>query len=86
MDGGLHPCRKCLLYSETREEFFRKLDSYIKNLSEDEKVSQDVYDTRLEICGQCPLLTDGMCTLCGCYVELRAAKKIRRCPDTPSRW
>lgn len=86
MSEGLRACRKCLLYAETREEFFQRLDTYIKNLSEDDRVSQEVYENRLEFCSHCPRLMGGMCSLCGCYVELRAALRVRRCPDIPRKW
>ncbi len=86
MTEELRACRKCLLYTETREEFFQKLDIYIKNLSEDDRVSQELYERRLNLCARCSRLTGGMCTLCGCYVELRAALKVRRCPDIPRKW
>lgn len=82
----LRVCRKCFLYTETREEFFQKLDSYIKNLSEDDRVSQELYESRLALCARCGHLSGGMCTLCGCFVELRAALKVRRCPDVIRKW
>ncbi len=83
----LRVCRKCLLYAENREEFFRKLEAYIANLDEDDRTDQETYEQRLAQCAHCPhLVTDGMCALCGCYVELRAALKVRRCPDTVRKW
>ena len=84
--NGLRVCRKCLLYTESREEFFQKLEAYIDNLAEDDRTDQETYESRLKACAQCPNLTDGMCVLCGCYVELRAALKVRRCPDIARRW
>lgn len=83
----LRVCRKCLLYAENREHFFRKLQAYIADLDEDDRTDQDTYEARLRSCAQCRyLVTDGMCALCGCYVELRAALKVRRCPDIVRRW
>lgn len=83
---GLRVCRKCLLYTESREEFFQRLEAYIANLDEDDRAGQETYEARLAQCAHCPNLTDGMCVLCGCYVELRAALKVRRCPDVVRRW
>ncbi len=86
MKENLRICRKCLLDQETEEEFREKLQGYLDNLSEDDRVDQKTYEERLTICGRCEHLTKGMCRLCGCYVELRAAMKIRRCPDIERRW
>lgn len=84
---NLRVCRKCLLHAENREEFFRKLEAYIDNLSEEDRAGQTVYEARLAQCAACRHLTaDGMCRLCGCYVELRAALRVRRCPDAVRRW
>ena len=83
---SLRVCRKCLPYAETREEFFQKLEAYIDNLAEEDRADQEHYEARLKACAQCPNLSDGMCVLCGCYVELRAALKLRRCPDVVRRW
>ena len=83
---ALRVCRKCLLYAEDREEFFRKLEAYIDNLSEEDRTDQRTYEHRLNQCAHCPNLSDGMCVLCGCYVELRAALRARRCPDVARRW
>lgn len=84
--NGLRVCRKCLLYTESREEFFQKLEAYIDNLDEEDRTDQETYEERLRTCARCPHLTDGMCALCGCYVELRAALKLQRCPDVERRW
>lgn len=82
----LRVCRKCLLYAESREEFFQRLEAYIAGLDEDDRTDQATYEKRLRLCAQCSRLTDGMCSLCGCYVELRAALKVRRCPDIVRKW
>ena len=41
---------------------------------------------RLAICRDCDQLRSGLCALCGCYVELRAAKGRMGCPALPPRW
>ncbi len=82
----LRVCRRCLLYTEDREEFFRKLEIYIAHLDEEDRAEQAVYEERLSQCARCEYLLDGMCRLCGCYVELRAALRVRRCPDVTRRW
>lgn len=86
MSSGLRICRKCMIRGESEEEYFRNLENYIARLEDDVRVGQDVYEERLKKCGQCRHLQKGMCRLCGCYVELRAALKVRRCPDTERKW
>lgn len=86
MKEGLRVCRKCLLRGESEAEYFRTLENYIARLDEDVRVEQKVYEERLEKCGQCRNLLNGMCRLCGCYVELRAALRVRKCPDTDRKW
>lgn len=83
---ALRVCRKCLIREENQAEYFSRLDQYIAGLDEDDRVSQEEYERRLLLCGNCPRLMNGMCRLCGCFVELRAALKVRKCPDIPGRW
>lgn len=83
---GLRICRKCLLRESSEAEYFQQLKAYIAGLDAADRVSQEVYERRLHICGSCENLTRGMCRLCGCYVELRAALRVRKCPALPSRW
>ncbi len=56
------------------------LHTYIANLEPDIKVSQPIYEKRLQSCKECELLLDGMCRACGCFVELRAAVYKNSCP------
>lgn len=86
MEGALRVCRKCLLREEDQETYLAKLDVYIANLDPDVRVEQKLYEKRLLLCRECPNLQNGMCRLCGCFVELRAALKVRKCPDVPRRW
>ncbi|MGN0204317.1 MAG: DUF6171 family protein [Coprococcus sp.] len=79
-------CRKCLLRETSEKEFYENLYTYIKNLPEEDRVSDEVYESRLSICRSCDDLLSGMCRRCGCYVELRAAMKIRSCPHVPAKW
>ena len=41
---------------------------------------------RLNICKECDLLINGMCKLCGCFVEIRAAVKKNYCPNKNRYW
>lgn len=86
MGEPLRACRKCILHADSKEEYFEKLDAYIANLDEDVRVNQKLYEERLGICRECPNMQNGICRLCGCFVELRAALKVRKCPDIAGRW
>ena len=62
-------CKKCLLRDMPEGEYFKNLYEYIAGLPQEDKVSDDVYESRLEQCKRCENLLNGMCRLCGCYVE-----------------
>lgn len=79
-------CRKCLLREMDEAEYFRNMYEYIRNLPKEDKASEEVYEERLARCKACGHLMNGMCRLCGCYVEMRAAMKIRACPDLEPKW
>lgn len=79
-------CRKCLLRDMGKEEYFRNLQEYITNLDADLKVDEDTYEERLSRCRECEKLYQGMCRICGCYVELRAVMKKNACPQVHPRW
>lgn len=82
MDGSGRVCRKCLTRDMIgEEEYFANLQEYIRNLDVDIKAEESLYETRLDICLSCDLLFQGMCRICGCYVELRAAITKNSCPN-----
>ena len=60
------------------KEYFANMYAYIDNLSKEDKVSEAEYQSRLESCRNCENLISGMCRICGCYVEMRAAMKVRQ--------
>lgn len=86
MSEGLRVCKRCLLLKKPGEEYFQKLENYIAGLDEEDRVSQEIYEKRLTTCGTCEYLMDGMCRLCGCFVELRASLRVRKCPSVPAKW
>ena len=73
-------CRKCLTRDMDQKAYFENLHTYIRNLDEELKVEEPLYEERLSWCKECDLLADGMCRACGCYVELRAVMKKNCCP------
>ena len=85
--GTKNFCRKCLLRDMgTQEEFFGNLRKYIERIDEELKVPALVYEERLQECKECEKLANGMCRICGCYVELRAVMKKNICPMVHPRW
>lgn len=79
--GNQRYCRKCLTRDMVgKEEYFRSLREYIANLDPDIKADEALYEERLAVCKKCDLLLEGMCRICGCYVELRAVVAKNICP------
>lgn len=79
-------CRKCLIRDFSMDEYFKNLYEYIENIDADLKVEDAIYESRLAICKECDNLVQGMCRICGCYVELRAVMKKNACPMGSPRW
>lgn len=74
------PCRLCLLRDIDPKEYEAKIGRIINLMDKSEKATEDIYEHRLEVCRTCSYLKDAFCGACGCYVELRCAKKDARCP------
>lgn len=80
-------CRRCLLEDMPSQAALAKsVRELVEMLPEEIKAPLEVIQNRLRTCRQCDHLLDGMCVLCGCYVELRAAKKKLKCPCVPGKW
>lgn len=73
------PCRRCLL-KDLDGEYFRSVYQYIKSLPQEQRASGGSYARRLALCRGCESLQNGMCAHCGCFVEVRAAKRRQSCP------
>ncbi len=88
MDGDYSQprCRRCLLSEIDRDGVYKTVLEYLASLDDAVRCGADEYASRLRICRACDRLSDGMCSLCGCFVEVRAAKKMQTCPDLPHRW
>ena len=69
-------CRKCLTREMEQTEYFRTLHEYIEHLDADLKVDNEVYEERLALCKECEKLYQGMCRICGCYVDGHKEKKL----------
>jgi len=73
-------CKRCLTRELAgKEQVYETLKRYIEDLTPDERVSSEIYESRLERCKKCDYLLEGMCRACGCYVELRAAMSDKEC-------
>lgn len=80
-------CRRCLLEDmPSQARLAASIRELVELLPEDKKAPAEAVRTRLAQCRACPHLINGMCALCGCYVELRSAKARMACPDIPARW
>lgn len=79
-------CRKCLLKEMPEDAYFKNLYEYIDNLDPDIKVNEKEYERRLALCKECDHLLNGMCRICGCFVELRAVINKNYCADLDKRW
>lgn len=72
-------CKKCLL-REMAEADAEMIEKYKLAIKQADRVEDEVYEMRLQVCKECDLLNAGTCFACGCYVELRAVAKISSCP------
>lgn len=79
-------CRKCLLKELNKEDYFKNVYEYIESIPEDIKTGNDEYKKRLEICQGCEKLENGICRVCGCFVEVRASINSNYCPDSKRYW
>lgn len=68
------------------EEYLENMRIYLKGIDEERKVDDDLYHQRLKQCELCDNLNEGICRICGCFVEYRAAMKIKKCPAIHPKW
>jgi len=79
-------CKRCLLSEISEEDTKKTIEELIMTMPEEKKADDTLYRQRLSICKECDELINGMCGKCGCYVELRALQKIRKCPNDIPKW
>ncbi|HAK68084.1 MAG TPA: hypothetical protein DCM57_00305 [Treponema sp.] len=79
-------CRRCLLRDMSEDGVPGEISSYIEAISLDDRTPDDVYENRLAVCRACSQLLNGTCLSCGCYVEIRAAINVKKCPLFPPKW
>ena len=76
-----HKCKKCLLLEAGESKSYQTVKDYLDNIDSALRVADKEYNARLAKCKDCDNLISGMCLKCGCYVEIRAALKNKKCPD-----
>lgn len=82
----IRPCR-CLIGEMPDEaELAEIIRERIETIPEEERTPEKEYAFRLSRCRECESLQRGTCGKCGCYVEIRAARKWQGCPEVPARW
>ncbi|OOM75150.1 DUF6171 family protein [Clostridium sp. BL-8] len=79
-------CRRCLLDEIFEVNEYKNMQEYIRNIDKHIKTEDDEYKRRLNICRECDNLVNGMCKICGCFVEMRAAVKKNYCPGIRNKW
>lgn len=60
--------------------YAEQLKVYIESIPEEIKTPPVEYSRRLNLCYICGNLNGGICSACGCFVEMRAAKEMMYCP------
>ena len=81
MHETLRFCKRCLTRELAgQEKVYETIKRYIEDISPEERTEGREYERRLAVCKDCERLMEGMCTACGCYVELRAATAQQECP------
>ncbi|NLU53087.1 MAG: hypothetical protein GXX10_09545 [Clostridiaceae bacterium] len=79
-------CKKCLIEGISISEFESTLKEYLETLPQEQKVDPDTYRDRLSLCDKCTSLSNGICRICGCFVMIRAAKRLSCCPAVEPKW
>lgn len=80
-------CRRCLLADmEDQRPLCQLMGDWLAAIPDEQRAGEALYRERLEVCRACDHLNAGLCAVCGCYVELRCAKRMQRCPDAEARW
>ncbi len=79
-------CKRCLLRDMDDAAFFASVQAYVDRIPQEQKVPETLYRERLAQCGKCDHLVNGMCALCGCFVEVRAARKNQHCAKEIEIW
>lgn len=80
------PCRRCLSADIGDKELAQAIAERIATIPDGQRAGSDEYKRRLDICRACDSLNHGTCAKCGCYAEIRAARKNAYCPAAQKKW
>ena len=74
-------CTRCLLRDMIEAgDSMEMIEKYRAAIKEADRVTEEVYESRLAVCQDCEKLKAGPCRACGWYVDRRAAAAVSRCP------
>ncbi|MGN0436084.1 MAG: DUF6171 family protein [Wujia sp.] len=79
-------CKRCFFAEIDRDGIYKEISRIISDMPEEKRTEEAEYQRRLDICEKCDSLGEGTCGKCGCFVELRAAKKDMHCPSEKHFW
>lgn len=83
---NLRDCKKCMPSGLSDTEYYKSVSGYISNIPDELRTPKETYDYRLDQCIRCKYLVNGLCRLCGCFVEIRAATIKNYCPNKIAYW
>ncbi len=62
-------------------ELKSKIETYISDIKQENRTTEEVYNNRLMVCETCDKLINGVCGVCGCFVLVRAAMLNQSCSN-----
>lgn len=75
-------CKRCGLKTVLNEEEINKMVEQVKSIKGIKLADENVYNSRIEICGECDKLEYGStCMACGCVMQVRARLSDGKCPQ-----
>lgn len=86
MENTTNVCKRCLIREMAEEGHIQSIQQYVDRIDEHLKTTKEEYEYRLACCKECDQLLSGMCRVCGCFVEMRAAVARHSCPGVDKRW
>lgn len=72
-------CKKCLV-GQQAEDYLLLIGKAKVAIPSRDRTEEGEYDKRIALCEACDKLSGPTCLGCGCYVELRAARRSVHCP------
>lgn len=81
------PCIRCLVADLPDGAALAEIIAErVDRIPPEERTPEQERERRLAQCRACEHLRRGTCGLCGCYAEIRSARRRMGCPDVPDRW